>query len=709
MKRLKILLYGDQNLNIMDGSAIWLTSLANMLTYNGTVDLSILLKTPVKRKQVIDNIKDQNNIRFINPFIETSLKKFRKRTQRLEPKDASDVIKKLDQEDQYDLIITRGKELTSQCLKKKYANKLIPYITDFNFTNNKKDKLFFKKAYKFSKALFVQTEAMRDYLIDHLKLTGEKFIVLPPTVADIETKPEFGIKNYSIVYTGKFAKMWETEAMLDSFLEVKKELDMLSLNIAGDKFQRDLALKKAQITNQFQNTSGINWVGAVSREDSMKLINESDVGFAYRSPEIDNDESLELSTKFLEYGINGKAVVVRKTNQYVDLLGEDYPLYCNSFKELVEKIYLAFTDEETYRKAAKRCFQASQKYQIANVSKKIITELNNLIPSKPTILFAGHDFKFLNWYIEHCKQSGEYNVLIDQWRNHTAHDERKSYALLEQADIIFCEWGLGNAVFYSHNKLRGQKLYIRVHRQELVTDHLQLVNFNNVTKVIAISTHIYEEFQRVKNIPREKMVVIPNMVDVDRFKKPKKDNIEYHIGLLGYVPKLKRLDRAIAIFEKLYEHDKRFKLYIKGKHPRELRWLWKQPNELKYYKQLFKKIKRSKWRKNIIFDSHGDDVAEWFTNINFILSTSDIESFHLAPMEGMASGTIPVVFNWPGAETLYPKENVVKSEEEAVQLILEQEQERTTSKDEYEEMVRKYDKESIINKLEELIFPKMNS
>ncbi|PXW85861.1 glycosyltransferase involved in cell wall biosynthesis [Pseudogracilibacillus auburnensis] len=703
MKRIKILLYGDQNLNIMDGSAIWLTSLANILTYNGNVDLSILLKTPVKRRQVMDNIKQQENITFINPF-GVAGRTILKRTPRLEPKEASEVIKKLDKENNYDIIVTRGKDLTSYCLKKKYAYKLIPYITDFNFTKSSNDKEFFKKAYKTSKALFVQTEEMRDYLIDHLHVSGEKFIILPPTVTDIGTEPRFGISNFSIVYTGKFAKMWETEAMLDTFLEVKKDIDMLSLNIAGDKFQADLSSRKGKIADQFDNTSGINWVGAVSRDESMKLIESSDLGFAYRSSEIDNDQSLELSTKFLEYGISGKPVVVRKTKQYVKLLGEDYPLFCNSFDELVEKIKLAFTNEEIFRKAAKRCYQASEKYQITNVSKAIISELNKLIQSKPTILFASHDFKFLNWYIDHCKQSGKYNVLIDKWRNHSAHDERKSISLLQKADIIFCEWGLGNAVFYSNNKLKGQKLYIRIHRQELVTDHLQLVNFNNVTKVIAISTHIYEEFHRVKNIPRNKMMIIPNMVDVNRFNKLKQENVEYHIGLLGYLPRLKRLDRAITIFEELYNHDKRFKLYIKGKHPKDLPWLWKQPIEIIYFKKLFKKIKRSKWRKNVIFESHGDDVAEWFTNINFILSTSDVESFHLAPMEGMASGTIPIVFNWPGAETLYPLENVVKNEKEAVELILNQVENRTDSRHDYEAMVKKYDMGTIISKLDDIIF-----
>jgi hypothetical protein len=38
-----------------------------------------------------------------------------------------------------------------------------------------------------------------------------------------------------------------------------------------------------------------------------------------------------------------------------------------------------------------------------------------------------------------------------------------------------------------------------------------------------------------------------------------------------------------------------------------------------------------------------------------VLSTSDDESFHMAPAEGMASRAVPVIRHWPGAETIYDR------------------------------------------------------
>lgn len=702
MKKLKILLYGDQNLNIMDGSAIWLTSLANILLNDDTVDLTILLKTPIKRNEVINNIKKLNDITLLNPF-ELKNKKFVKNI--LKPEEASELIQEIDKKENFDLILIRGKELALNCIKKKYKHKLIPYVTDFNYKDKfSNDIKKMKRIYKESLALFVQTEEMKKLLVNKLNVSGEKLILLPPTVYDSTNRPAFKNQNYSIVYTGKFSKLWETESLLKAFNKAKESIDILTLNVAGDKFQNDLIDKKEIIIDELENTSGINWVGAVTRDESIKLIEESDIGFAFRSSKIDNDESVEISTKLLEYGILGKPVLLRKTKQHIELLGEDYPLFCNSFDELVEKIYLVLTNDKIYEQAAKSCYIASANFQLSKVSKRILTELHAFKDKKKTILFAGHDFKFLTWYIEHCSNLENYNVLIDKWTGHNLHDEEKSKELLQKADIIFCEWGLGNAKYYSKNKLKGQKLYIRVHRQELTTKYLDEVNYENVTKVIAISPHIFEELNFIKNVPRNKMVIIPNMVDNEKFNLEKNENIDFNIGLLGYLPKLKRLDRALTILEKLYKIDKRFKLFIKGKHPKELPWLQNREEEMKYFKEIFERIKKAEWKNNVVFDPHGDDVGKWFKNINYILSTSEIESFHLAPMEGMVSGTKPIIFNWPGSETLYPKSIIVKNEDEAVELILKyMNNEENIKSTELKNIVKKYDKPKIISLLDNLL------
>ena len=122
---------------------------------------------------------------------------------------------------------------------------------------------------------------------------------------------------------------------------------------------------------------------------------------------------------------------------------------------------------------------------------------------------------------------------------------------------------------------------------------------------------------------------------------------------------------------------------------------------------MFERINQAPWKNNVIFDQHGSDMEEWFRKIGYCLSTSDFESFHLAPMEGMASGSLPVVLHWKGAETIYPKEFLFEEEEQAAAFIQEQAAVPSHT-DELREYPRaSFDRHMITEKLEECILSLM--
>jgi hypothetical protein len=290
--------------------------------------------------------------------------------------------------------------------------------------------------------------------------------------------------------------------------------------------------------------------------------------------------------------------------------------------------------------------------------------------NKVKLVFAGHDLKFAKLIIDYLENSGKYEVRIDHWKGHNAHDEAYSKECISWADVIICEWGLGNAVWYSQHKLPHQKLIVRMHRQELDTQYPKKFVLGNIDKIIAISPYVYEEFYRVFKIPREKMIMIYNAVHSQMLDKPKA-NEKYHLGIVGICPKMKRLDLAIDILQKLWEHDSRYKLFVKGKMPQEYPWLWRKEEERRYYEELFARIENAPWGKSVVFDGFGNDVDEWFRKIRFILSTSDFESFHLAPAEGMASGAYPIILKWDGSETIYPKKYLNENIQSCVQRIIQ--------------------------------------
>lgn len=305
-------------------------------------------------------------------------------------------------------------------------------------------------------------------------------------------------------------------------------------------------------------------------------------------------------------------------------------------------------------------------FNIAKLAKQALS----FPQDKKKVLIAGHDLKFAKFIIEAIEQDDNLELLVDQWQGHDKHDESKSLELLNQADVIFCEWGLGNLVWYSEHKQSGQKLITRIHAQELKTRHLDKCNHDNIDNYIFVSPYYFELMIAEFKLERKKCKMIYNMVDTQLLDKPKLPNAEFHLGMIGDVPQSKRLDRALDIFEQLYRKDKRYKLFIKGKRPEEYPWMHSKAKaeEMAYYQQQYQRIKDNGWDKSVLFEGHGP-IDEWLQNIGWILSVSDNESFHLSVAEGMASGAIPLILRWSGAETIYHEDYIFDSTSKIIEII----------------------------------------
>jgi glycosyltransferase involved in cell wall biosynthesis len=287
-----------------------------------------------------------------------------------------------------------------------------------------------------------------------------------------------------------------------------------------------------------------------------------------------------------------------------------------------------------------------------------------------TILFSGHNFGFLRPFISYCQASPKYKVLIEQHASHEIVDEDACLHLLAQAEVIFCEWCLGNAAWYSRHKRPSQKLLVRLHSQELRLPFLDQVEWGNVDALIAICPlHLQATVERYPAV-KEKSVLIYNPIDSEALDQPKLFGAEFNLGLLGMCPSLKAPHVALEIFEALRKRDQRFTLYVKGKRPLDYKWLWERADEREYYAKLDKLLRASPCANSIVFEPYDSEVPEWFSKIGFILSTSEREGSHQAVAEGMAAGSLPVIRNWAGAGSLYPKRFVFDKVSDAVELIL---------------------------------------
>lgn len=280
----------------------------------------------------------------------------------------------------------------------------------------------------------------------------------------------------------------------------------------------------------------------------------------------------------------------------------------------------------------------------------------NITPEK-TVVIAGHDLKFIKPFYPYFSKAG-IRLLLDFWSGHNQHNETASKRLLEQTDTVFCEWTLGNAIWYGKHKKPEQKLVGRLHAQELRSPLFEKIPFNKFDKVIFVGPHMLRNAQKRNSALNKNGVVIYNGVDVEALQSvPRKPTNGKVLGMVGIVPQSKRLDRALDILKELRKDDDGYTLRIKGKRPEEYPWMAQRTEEMAWYETQYRRLEEDPLLKGaVIFDPHGNDMPEWYSGIDIILSVSDHESFHLAIAEGAAAGCIPILLPWEGADEIYPKE-----------------------------------------------------
>ncbi len=664
----KILLYGDLTLNIVDGSSVWLSSVAKLLSQDKNNVVDILLKDKLTSNVLANELLFKDNVNLVDAC------EFIPKTYFVDSSNIVKIMTAADKLRDYSCIIVRGFEVVQKIVKNDHlASKLIPYLTNFchdkdKITNSEKQKLSF--IYNRVNQFFVQTVQMGDYLKDVLGVDGEKFKILNPMIFKDNIKtPEK--KKKSIVYAGKLAREWNILELIEIMDRLYKIDSEITLHMISGKVNRDLADMQNKIFSKLSSMPNVVFYGSLPKNETTEIINSCELGYSFRSTSIDNDGSLELSSKVLEYCFCGVPLILRKTRMHSDVLGEDYPLYTESVDECVDKILDYFSNTEKYKEFKETLPQKVERFSPENVYKNVSLALEKFPSKKMRLLISGHDLKFIKPLFPYFET--EFELTVQENPEYTYLNIKESKKLLKKADIVWCEWLLLNAQWYSNNVRSFQKLFIRAHKFEIAKYYGSKVKWENVDKLITVAYFWQEQFIEKFHVPREKVQVINNFIDVKSYETEKEDGYKYNIGMIGILPKLKGFDRAIDILKELKENDSRYKLYVAGKRPEEFANTWNVPEQKKYYLDVFKKIEDLGLSDSVIY-SGWVKTTDFLKNIGYTLSLSDKtfpESFHLAPFEGMASGGVGLAIYWDGIEYVYPEEVIEKSPSDIAKRILD--------------------------------------
>ncbi len=677
----RALVYGDIDMNLIDGSAIWMQSMAQALSRAGCA-VTLVLKSPVRTPRLLDPLLADPRVVVRRPF-EEGLQGSLTGTG-MSPVQASRLLAILDAECRHDLVVLRGRRTAFQVAADGgFDGRLWTYLTDIPQSVFELDCAAVADLTRIAQAsryLLCQTEELRCFLETAVPAACGKCELLHPVVPPLETaepgEPERGTGPLRLVYTGKFAPRWNTYEMtqlprLLAARGVRAEVHMVGDKIHDDpadpgysrRMRRALGSAAADLTAPVA-AGGVAWYGGRPRQEAMRIAAACDIGLGWRHPAL--DASLELSTKVLEFGSLGLPVVLNRTPMHEALLGVDYPLFAVGQEDVVEVVAACAVDAQVAKLAAGRAAAAADGFGMERAAASLRGLLRRAFPSGkaacaggtgPRLLkvgVAGHDLRFFSRILEYLGNMPGLDVRLDHWPALAEHDEAESGALARWADVVICEWCGPNAIWYSRHKRPGSRLLVRLHRFELYSRYVHEVDIAAVDQVVCVSPHYSRLASELAGWPAGKVVTVPNWVDAAQLDRPKLEGAHHHLGIVGVVPARKRLDLALDVLAELRATDERYMLYVKSTMPWDHWWIWKQASERAHYAAAARRIQRDPLlRGGVVFDRAGPDVAAWLRMVGFVLSTSDDESFHVAPAEGMASRAVPVVRNWPGAQTIY--------------------------------------------------------
>lgn len=664
------IVYGDVNLNLLDGSAIWVQSMCEALARAGA-DVRMLLKAPVETGRLVDPLRDLPSVQVIDPFMAGEAPS---RTP-LSPQSAVSIIERLDERVTADLIVVRGlRFVTAAAESDRLRGRLWTYLTDIpqspvDIDDDQRDRL--GAIASASRWMLCQTEELRALIEACVPGAGGRCVLWSPVVPTVDVAPRpahDADRPIRLVYTGKFAPLWNTLEMTRLPALCAEQGIEAEVHMVGDKIHDvpDDPTWAARMRTALQSSPGVVWHGGMGRQQAMSVAASADLGLSWRSPAM--DASLELSTKVLEFGALGVPVLLNRTPMHERLLGADYPLFVADEADIVAACAAITRHADDLSDLRRRITDAVAPFRMEAAVARLRSLLERTFPPAPPALDAAvarqgrdlrvavvsHDLKFFTGIQQHLAGLAGVELRLDHWGALSVHDADVSEQMAAWADVVVCEWAGPNLVWYSRHKRAGQRLIVRLHRFELESGWLADVHVDAIDQVVCVSPHYAGLTASITGWPVDRIVVIPNFVDVDQFDRPKLAGAEFTLGMIGISPHRKRPDLAVDVLARLRRRDRRYRLAVKSKMPWEYWWIWNRPEEQAETERLFARLHTDPLVYGAVtFDGFGGDVATWLRRIGWVLSTSDDESFHLAPAEGMASGAVPALLPWPGADTIY--------------------------------------------------------
>jgi glycosyltransferase involved in cell wall biosynthesis len=368
---IEVALYGDVNLNIMDGSAIWAASLAEVLGGIGGARVSLVLKARIQRTQVISRLLDLTpSVRLIEPEVAES--------RGMSQEAAVGWLEALDQERPFNAFILRGLEVCSRAAQSpRLAGRIWAYLTDIPqqaelLDDETREKI--SNIVSASEYLLCQTPQMQRYFSSLFPQAMERIKLLPPMIPATQTRDAAvdSAAPFRYCYAGKFAPRWGIRELFEAHAQLRASEPAAELHVFGDKIHNptDDPAFHPLVQARLNSEEGLQWHGAVDRNHLMRQLQEMHASWAFRDPAFERD-TLELSTKVLEYASLGVPVILAPSAVFKSVLGEDYPLFADTEEQAVALLRELAVNVPLRSSAAARLKNVARRYSFDSVRQSL--------------------------------------------------------------------------------------------------------------------------------------------------------------------------------------------------------------------------------------------------------------------------------------------------------------------------------------------------
>ena len=234
--------------------------------------------------------------------------------------------------------------------------------------------------------------------------------------------------------------------------------------------------------------------------------------------------------------------------------------------------------------------------------------------------------------------------------------EAEMKSLLEWCDLAWFEWCDQLAIAATKLPKRC-KMICRLHSYEVFSDMPSQVDWKKIDHLVLVSDAVKELLSYNCQVPCP-ITVIHNGVDLDKFAIPERKPVGKKICSIGYINYKKNPALLLYCFKAIHDYDSEYTFHLAGEH---------QDARIQvYFAHLLPKLNIP-----VSFDGWVKDIPGYLKDKDFVISTSLFESFHYSIAEGMASGVLPLIHDWLGADQLYPQRYVFTTPEDSVRLLKE--------------------------------------